>query len=278
MLKKLKTRLSNNAYKRKYGKNAFKNKEIAEKMMELILKHKEHLTAHPLNDDSYWEGRIRKYVEDGRIDVGWLFNGTYSLLKKTEDVKLGLSKYQWLNESAVSISLDTLPNMISFQICLSQLLEQATCRYNMIVEMEKNGLETRNHPVLIEFDALIQQNMEELERILNPVTRVFYDESSKETVLNERMNEKLKEFKQKSLLVADASVVQAHQMESIRQLESILSNEDVSSETKEKAKATIQEIEQNIATQEKLRKKEEAELEAHSIIEASLIVHQLKQA
>jgi len=275
MLKKVKTMISDKSYKKKYGVVALKNRETVEEMMEMVLKQKEQLSAHRFNDYHYWEWNLRTGVLDGKVSTTTLFHGTTSTLKYLKESGIDLSNYDWLCHS--TISMETIPNMISFQICLSQLYEQVKYKCKIIEEMNSNGIETSNHSVLIELDVLIQEGVTDLERILNPVTRIFYDEASKEKILNERLNDKLKEFKQKSLLIADASVVQAHQMESIRQLETVLSNEDVSDETKQKAKATIKEIEENIAQQEKLKRKEEAEMEAHSIIEASLLVHQLKQ-
>lgn len=260
-------------YEEEYGSGMFEYKAVADELIERMLKGNSKLVEDYTGYGEF-KRNVRTNFKGSDIQMRWLFPTLYDRYYTLLDSRINIKKYEWAIYERFDIS--DLNNVILFQEHLVNLEKQFRNYQSIVSEIQEQGIESAEI-IAIQEDAFsfMQKTMEQMEFILNPVTQKFYDNTSKEEALLERLNQKVGEMVKQIIPSKDVPINKEYQLISLSQLQTVLKNEKVSDETKEKAKQTMKAIESSIALEEERQEREEAELEAHAIIQASAIVHRL---
>jgi len=260
-------------YEEKYGKGMFEYREVADELLERMLKENSKLVEDYMGYGKF-KRNVRNNFKGSDIQMRWLFPPMYDRYVSLLDSRINIKKYEWVIYETFNIS--DLDNLILFQKHLMNLEKQFRNYQSIVSEIHDQGIESAEIiAIREEAFSFMQETMEQMEIILNPVTKKFYDNKSKEEALLERLNQKVGEMVKQIIPSEDVTVNKEYQLISLKQLQTVLKNEKVSDETKEKAKQTMTAIEASIAMEEERQERETAELEAHTIIQASSIVHGL---
>jgi len=266
-------------YEEIYGTGSWEHRFLAERIIERLEKEEKRVYLGRGVDKTgwnSWESNIRETVRDDVLPMRRLFSSFSDIYRQLKYQYHPIQKYEWLD--SFSFHYDDLEQMIHFQKCMYQLMKQ-TDEYEAIqLECEKQGLDSKAISELTnQILTLRDDTFKKMNEILNPVTKKFNDETSTEEAFTEKIAERVNHLIKNTSKSITTEQKKERQLESVRQLKTVLSDEFVSLEIKEQAKKTLDKIEENIVSLEYQEKQENAELNARAIITASMLVHNLTE-
>lgn len=261
-------------YIKRHGEDSWKNREVADYIIQRFKKEREEdfLGNETRKGYGSWEWGVRGMVRGEHLPTIVLFPVFKTIYEKLWHHYPSIQKYKWLN--GYWFHKNDLEKMIQFFKCMRQLLIQ-TQEYNQIDD-ESTWQNLNTDSVLKIKKRLLllrERTFNKMQNILNPVTQKFNDTTSTEEAFVQQVSQKLNrlELETNALNLPNSSTDLS--IESLRELNSILSDEWVSSATKERARKTLNQIEENRIVEESKRKRENAEMDALSVISASMMVH-----
>jgi len=276
-------------YEKKYGEGTWVNRLFAERLIQRMKQENkylyrsfQHLRFEEDSEEEYgYNNWVRLIVKGDKWSVPELFTAFKKRYESLENTGLGIEKYDWLNEFSYEFEESELELMIVFQDLFWQLASEKSILDEIAKELKNNGICLEEHEGFKKAELAIQDTLCQMEELLNPVTKKFNDSTSIEDELNAKVDLKVKAMMGMKVELQENKLEsgieeQTHSLESIRKLNEVLNNEKVSSDTKEKVKNTILEIEESLVSEKEQIEREQAELEAEAILQASKIVHNLK--
>lgn len=260
-----------------YGTGSWEHRFLAETILERLEKEEDRVYLGWGVAKTGWhslESEVRKTVKNDRLEMSCIFSSFSDIYRELENAYNPIRKYGWVR--SFEFHYDDLEDMIHFQRCLYQLYKQTSEYREILLECEKQGMESEAISKLTnQILTLRDDTFKKMNEILNPVTKKFHDETAVEEAFTEKIAERVNHLIKNTSKSITTEQKKERQLESVRQLKTVLSDELVSVETKEQAKKTLTKIEESLVSLEQEEKKENAELNARAIITASMLVHNL---
>lgn len=264
-------------YEKQYGVGSWGNRKMADNFLNRMRQEKSGLYLSFWNGaEREYEKRVRSSVQEDYIATHILFPSFAFRFEALSQRGVNIKQYKWVIES--NLSFKSLNYMIQFQKLVQELSRQSYELTDLKEQIKKQGIHSQEVlEIQGKIESLMDETLSKMEILLNPYTERFNDATTKEESFVKLLNEKVDKLIEHSQKIGEVEVSSEKQLESIRQLKEILGDDKVSDAIKSEAKDTISEIEKSIALQKEHEEKEQAELNARSVIKASSMVHNLKR-
>lgn len=251
-------------YKREHGEEALKHREKVETIYS-------KLEAIDFVNKNNLKSKIGDYLENElALD--------FSLFPKFNNYigysNVGLPQYHWLddNPQCMEYTVEQIPLVVAFMNQVSIIMQNTDVYDELTQKFKVNGMDIDEHPEA----KLLLRNIEvatrKMETIINPVSREFQDERTKEELMKAEVMLIVKKMAENKPIELEP---QRYQLESLVQLQGVMENPHVSETIKKEAKDTMELIQQNLRQEESRKKQQQAENNARAVIDASRLFHSL---
>lgn len=254
-------------------------KEINQ-ILEILNGHKSELMTYSKvfigNKKSYLRKMLKIY--NGKLSYelfGIQRDKNYQRVFALSDMK----EYNWIHKEGYRFlfTIDELPSMLAFHENVLIYLHN----YDILNEVNKklsgrlydaNYNESLKDMLAIPREAM-NESLENMRRILNPLSRVFYDERTQKQIFEDEVYQLIDQT-----IMPNSTQLskKRYQLESIAQLQQVIEDNEVTKATKLEAEKTLQLIQKNLDESGRKQRKEGAEMNAKAVIQASKLVHRLE--